>query len=368
MTKHKVIISGGGTGGHIFPALAIADEIKKRLPDGEILFVGANGKMEMEKVPKAGYNIIGLTIAGLKRGIYFSNLLLPFKLISSLLKARSILKDFDPNLVIGVGGYASAPTLKMAQFMGIPTLIQEQNCYAGKTNKALAKQAKKICVAYEGMDKYFPKTKIVFTGNPVRNSIKLVDQNRVQAIEFFELDKDKKTILIIGGSLGAKSINEAVLQNLDLIRTQKEIQFIWQTGSRYFTEIKEHHLKEFPINLKVFEFIHRMDLAYAISDLVISRAGALSVSELCLLGKAAVLVPSPNVAEDHQTTNAMALVRQNAAILIEDKNAKNDLIKESIKCINDSKLLNQISTNASHLAKPNATNDIVDECLKLIAD
>lgn len=364
--KYKIIISGGGTGGHIFPAVAIADEFKRRFSNIEILFVGAEGKMEMEKVPKAGYNIVGLPIVGLKRGFYLSNLFLPFKLLNSLMRARKITRKFQPNLVIGVGGYASGPILKMAQMLKIPTLIQEQNSFAGKTNKLLASKAFKICVAYENMNKFFPAEKIIETGNPVRQNLKSDQETKKIAIDHFGLVDNKKTILIIGGSLGAKTLNDSMLHQLHEISQHKDIQIVWQCGSRYYHEIKTK-LENFNTeNVKLLEFINDMNLAYNAADLVISRAGALSVSELCLLGKASILVPSPNVAEDHQTTNARALVSKDAAMLMEDKKAKEYLIQIAIETVRDDNRIKELENNVKKMGRPNATVDIVNICLSIL--
>ncbi len=362
----RVIISGGGTGGHIFPAVAIADELKNRNPKIEILFVGAQGRMEMEKVPQAGYAIVGLPIAGLQRRLTFSNFLLPFKIAKSLLKARAIIRSFKPQLVIGVGGYASGPTLKMANLLGIPTLIQEQNSFAGKTNKLLAKKAKTICVAYDGMESFFSKEKIVLTGNPVRKEMS-VQVNRLEAFEFFKLDPNKKTILVIGGSLGARSINQAISNEIEGWKAlENEIQVVWQCGKLYYENLLEIVEKSRAKNIVLLQFIQRMDLAYASADIVVSRAGALSVSELCLLGKASILVPSPNVAEDHQTKNAMSLVVKNAAILIKDNELNNKLMHIVKSLLADQSEIIKLESNCSSLAKPHATQEIVNECEKAI--
>lgn len=362
----RVIISGGGTGGHIFPAVAIADELKNRNPKIEILFVGAQGRMEMEKVPQAGYAIVGLPIAGLQRKLTFSNFLLPFKIAKSLLKARGIIRSFKPQLVIGVGGYASGPTLKMANLLGIPTLIQEQNSFAGKTNKLLAKKAKTICVAYDGMESFFSKEKIVLTGNPVRKEMS-VQVNRAEAIEFFKLDPYKKTVLVIGGSLGARSINHAISNEIEGWKAlENEIQVVWQCGKLYYENLSKIVEKSGATNIVLHQFIQHMDLAYAAADVVVSRAGALSVSELCLLGKASILVPSPNVAEDHQTKNAMSLVVKNAAILIKDNELNYKLMNTVKSLLSDKTEITKLESNCSSLAKPHATKEIVDECEKAI--
>lgn len=357
----KVIISGGGTGGHIFPAVAIANELKLRLPDIEILFVGAEGRMEMEKVPQAGYQIIGLPVAGIQRQINFSNIVknlkFPFKLISSLLKARKIVRDFKPNIVIGVGGYASGPVLWAAQSAKIPTLIQEQNSFAGITNKILGKKADKICVAYEDVTKYFPIQKVKLTGNPVRKDILNSDLLRFPALTFFKLHPEKKTILVIGGSLGARTINQAIEHDIQKL-IDSGYQLIWQTGKNFQTSIQNS-------NFKIQNFISEMHWAYAAADLVISRAGALSVSELCIVGKPTILVPSPNVSEDHQTKNAMALVNRQAAILVKDSDAKSTLVDTALNLMANNDQMQNLSQNIKNLAKPQATETIVDEILKL---
>lgn len=365
MKIERAIISGGGTGGHIFPAIAIADEIKRRNPSAEILFVGANGKMEMEKVPLAGYKIVGLNIAGFQRRLTFSNFLLPFKIAASLLKAISIIKRFKPQVVIGVGGYASGPTLQAATFLRLPTLIQEQNSFPGKTNKILSKKVNTICTAYEGLETFFPKEKIVFTGNPVRPEMVDIVGKREEAFKFYGLNPDKKTILIIGGSLGAKTLNESVKFHLTELK-QRDIQVLWQCGKIYYKtlteELKDRNLQ----SIKIVEFISKMDLAYTMADVIISRAGAISVSELCLLGKPVILVPSPNVAEDHQTKNAMALVSKNAAVLVKDIEAQSTLVPTAIEILNNQEQQNQLSQEIKKLGKPNATKTIVDEIEKII--
>lgn len=364
MTKKlKFIISGGGTGGHIFPAIAIANELRKIHPDAEFLFVGAKGRMEMEKVPAAGYKIVGLWISGLQRKLTISNLSFPFKVITSILKARKIINDFKPDAVVGTGGYASGPTLRAAAAKGIPTLIQEQNSYPGITNKLLSKRVNKICVAYDGLDRFFPKEKIIFTGNPVRQDIKSIEEKRQEAISFFGLNELQKTILIIGGSLGARTINEAIGSGLKEL-SENNIQIIWQTGKGYIETAKQQ-AKDLS-NIKVFDFISRMDLAYAAADCIISRAGASSVSEIQIVGKPCILIPSPNVAEDHQTKNAMALVKTNAAIMVKDVDAKNDLIKKVIELISNNQLQEELKNNISKMAMPDAASQIAKEILNLI--
>ncbi len=360
----RAIISGGGTGGHIFPALAIANEIMRRNPEAEILFVGALGKMEMEKVPAAGYKIIGLPIAGFQRKLTFSNFILPFKLINSLFKAYKILKNFKPEVVVGVGGYASGPTLRAAIFAGIPTLIQEQNSFPGKTNKFLSGKVNAICTAYDGLENFFPEEKIVETGNPVRAEMIAIEGKKEEAYSFFGLNPNKKTILVIGGSLGARTLNESVLEGMKLIK-ENQVQVLWQCGKFYFEKMKETLSQINHEGVHLNEFIARMDLAYAAADIIISRAGAISVSELCLIHKPTILVPSPNVAEDHQTKNAMALVNKNAAILVKDIEAKNHLMAKAIELIGSENKLKELSEAIAKMGKPNASKMIVDELEKI---
>lgn len=360
----KVIISGGGTGGHIFPAIAIANAIKKMNPQADILFIGAEGRMEMEKVPKAGYPIQGLPIAGLQRSMSPSNLLLPFKLMNSLAKASSLIRRFKPDAVVGVGGYASGPVLFAASLMGKKTLIQEQNSYAGITNKILGRQVKKICVAYEGMEKFFPKEKIALTGNPVRKDILDLAGKKEEALKYFDLETARKTLLVIGGSLGARTINETIRMQLEEI-SAAEIQLIWQTGKGYY-ETNANAVTGYSEHMKVKAFIDRMDLAYAAADVVISRAGALSIAELCVAAKPCVLVPSPNVAEDHQAKNAMALVSKDAALMVKDTEAKEKLVAVTLALMKDELLQQQLRTNISKLARPNADDDIAREVLMLV--
>ena len=365
--SYKFIISGGGTGGHIFPAIAIANELKVNYPDSEILFVGAKGKMEMKKVPEAGYKIKGLEIVGLQRRLTIKNLFFPFKLLKSLSNAKKIIKEFSPDIVIGVGGYASGPTLRVAGKLGIPTLIQEQNSYAGLTNKLLAKNAKKICVAYDGMDVFFPKQKIVYTGNPVRNDILNTTAKKAIALTHFGLNPNLKTILIIGGSLGARTINESIKEKLTQIK-DCDVQLLWQTGSYYYSAMKSAVDYEGCLNVFPQEFIRKMDFAYAVSDVIISRAGALSVSELCIVGKPVILVPSPNVSEDHQTKNAKSLVDKKAAIHVNDVDSHTKLVELALELVENESSCLELSTNIKSLAKPNATKEIVLEIKKLIVD
>jgi len=361
----KVVISGGGTGGHIFPALSIANALKSLQPDAEILFVGAEGRMEMQRVPAAGYEIKGLPIAGFDRQHLLKNISLPFKIWKSKRMVRRILKDFAPHVAVGVGGYASFPTLSVAAGMGIPCLIQEQNSFAGKTNKVLGKKAKKICVAYEGMERFFPQKKIMLTGNPVRQQLTECKLSRAEAIEKLGFDPVRPVVLIIGGSLGARTINESVLGCLELIAESK-VQFVWQTGGYYFEDIKKVlSEKGCPDNLKVTDFINRMDEAYRAADLVISRAGASSISELCLLGKPSILVPSPNVAEDHQTHNAMALVRRDAALIVRDAEAQEQLLPLAITTAKDDATLRRLSENARAMGLPDSARIIAEEVIKL---
>ncbi len=364
MSRLKVILSGGGTGGHIFPAVSIANEIRSIVPDAEILFVGALGKMEMEKVPASGYKIIGLPIAGIQRKLTLSNLKFPFLLIKSILKARSIVREFKPDVVVGTGGYASGPLLRAATSMGIPALIQEQNSYAGVTNKWLSKKASKICVAYEGMEQFFPKEKIILTGNPVRQDIKDIDEKKGEGQKFFNLDPSKKTLLAVGGSLGAKGINEALGMGLKEI-ADNNIQLIWQTGKPYFETAKQQTAPFKEKNINAVDFISRMDLGYAVADVVISRAGAGAVSELCIVKKPSILVPLLTAAEDHQTKNAMSLVNKNAAILVRDDETKTKLVKEAIALMKDNSKQEELSKNAAKLALLNSANVIAKEVLKL---
>ena len=361
----RIIISGGGTGGHIFPAVSIANAIKAKRPDAKILFVGALGRMEMQRVPAAGYEIKGLPICGFDRKHLLKNIAVLFKIWKSQHMAKSIIKNFKPMAAVGVGGYASGPTLNVCASKGIPCLIQEQNSYAGVTNKLLAKKAEKICVAYEGMERFFPADKIIMTGNPVRQNVLETTLTKEEARKQFGLDPDKKTILLVGGSLGARTINESVLQHLDLVK-ESGVQFIWQTGKYYSAEINEEMSRRGkPDNLYFSDFISDMATAYAAADLGISRAGAGSISEFCLLGKPVILVPSPNVSEDHQTKNALALVQKDAAIYVPDDNARRTLLPLAINTVNDDAKLKSLAENILKLAKPNAADDIADIVIAL---
>ncbi|MBT9393866.1 undecaprenyldiphospho-muramoylpentapeptide beta-N-acetylglucosaminyltransferase [Hymenobacter sp. NST-14] len=359
----KLIISGGGTGGHIFPAVAIANEVRRRRPNAEILFVGANGRMEMTRVPEAGYHIVGLDIAGLQRSLTPKNLLFPIKVMRAVRKAGKIIEDFRPDAVVGVGGYASAPVLLAATSRGIPALIQEQNSYAGLVNKLLARRVQRICVAYEGMDKFFPADRLVLTGNPVRTE--MADGQRAAARAFFGLDDTRPVLLVIGGSLGARTLNQATAAALTRLQAAG-VQLLWQTGKLYFPQAEQQAAPFREAGLHAHEFIRRMDLAYAAADVVVSRAGALSVSELCLTGKPSILVPSPNVAEDHQTKNALALSTRAAALLVRDSEAAATLYDQALALLQDPVRQQQLTTNIRQLARPQATATIVNELLKLI--
>ena len=365
MSIERVILSGGGTGGHIFPALAIANEIRNRYPTAEILFVGALGRMEMEKIPAAGYKIIGLPIIGFPRRLGFKTITFFVKLFKSISLAVKIVNGFNPQIAIGVGGYASGPLLWAAARKKVPTLIQEQNSYAGVTNKILGKKANVICVAYDNMERFFPSDKIVFTGNPVNANLFKNCSDKTEALVYFGLQETGKVILITGGSLGARSINDAVLKNIDLM-AKSGIQIIWQTGALYYERIIKELEGKKPINLQIHQFISRMDLAYQVADVVIARAGAGTISELCLLGKPSILVPSPNVAEDHQTKNARALVEKEAALMIRDDEIDEKLLSEAIQLINDEIKCSRLSAQIKTLAKPNATKDIVCEVEKIL--
>ena len=363
--KFKIIISGGGTGGHVFPAIAIANALKTKVNDVEILFVGAKGRMEMEKVPAAGYKIEGLWISGLQRSLSFKNLSFPFKLICSLLKAKKIIRKFKPNAVVGVGGYASGPTLRMAALKNIPVIIQEQNSYPGITNKLLAKYADKICVAYSEMEKYFPASKILITGNPVRHDVIDIKDKKNDASEFFRLDHKKTTILVIGGSLGAVSINESIRKNLETFQNQ-ELQLIWQTGKNYINTAKDIVGDNDDNNIRVVEFIKRMDYAYAMADIVISRAGAIAISELCAVGKPTIFVPLPTAAENHQYKNAEALKKQEAAIIVKNSEANEKLVEKVIELSKNISEQKKLTENITKLAYTKADEQIAEEIIKLI--
>jgi UDP-N-acetylglucosamine--N-acetylmuramyl-(pentapeptide) pyrophosphoryl-undecaprenol N-acetylglucosamine transferase len=375
----KVIISGGGTGGHIFPAIAIAncisEKMKEKNEECNILFVGAEGKMEMEKVPQAGYKIIGLKIAGFQRKKLWKNISLPFKVFSCLKKAKKIIKDFNPDVVIGVGGYASGPTLKMANKLNIPTLLQEQNSYAGVTNKLLAKKAQTICTAYDNMDKFFENNHIIKTGNPIRKNIALIEKNKEflqeNAVKNFKIKENVKTVLVIGGSLGARTINNSIEKHLDYF-LDNNIQLIWQTGKFYYKDIEERVNEKYKDNdkfkelIRIREFIKEMDEVYSVADIIISRAGATSISELCVVGKPAIFVPSPNVAEDHQTKNAMALVNKKAALMVKDMDMEKDIVEVLDRVLKDEELRKEMSTNIKQLGIVDADERIVNEVLKIV--
>ena len=364
--EYRIIVSGGGTGGHIFPALSIADAIRRKHPDAKILFVGADNRMEMQRVPDAGYKIVGLPIAGFDRKNLLKNIKVLWLILKSQRIAKKVIRDFAPQAVVGVGGYASGPTLKMAASMGIPTLIQEQNSYAGVTNKILAKKAKMICVAYDGMERFFPHEKIKFTGNPVRKSLIDMRANRSEAMKAMGLDENRKCILIVGGSLGARSMNEGVFAGIDIIKENKDIQFIWQTGKLYIEEMKKRcETVGKPENLVITDFVSNMANALGAADLVVSRAGAGSISEFALLGKAVVLVPSPNVSEDHQTKNAMALVEKDAAIYVPDVKAKEDMIRIAVETVKNPQKIADLERNVEKLGKPDAAEVIADDVIML---
>jgi len=361
MKNYKFILSGGGTGGHIYPAIAIANELKLQFPDAEFLFVGAKDKMEMQKVPQAGYEIKGLWIAGLQRKLTLQNMMFPLKLASSLLESKRIIKQFKPNVVIGTGGFASGPLLQAAGSAGIPTVVQEQNSFPGITNKLLSKKANAICVAYENLERFFPKEKIVLTGNPVRQDLIDIDSKRDEAITFYGLDPNKKTLLVLGGSLGARKINQLIEKELQNFLSQN-VQIIWQCGKLYFEEYKKFN----QLNVKVIDFIERMDFVYAAADVIISRAGASSVSELCIVGKPVIFIPSPNVAEDHQTKNAQAIVDAKGAILLKEIQLENEFSIVFEALLKDEGKQQQLSVNIKKLARPDATKQIVEEIKKLL--
>lgn len=364
--EYRIIVSGGGTGGHIFPALSIADAIKRKYPAAKILFVGADNRMEMQRVPDAGYDIVGLPIAGFDRKNLLKNIKVLWLILKSQRMAKKIIKEFAPQVAVGVGGYASGPTLKMAASMNIPTLIQEQNSYAGVTNKILAKKAKVICVAYDGMERFFPHEKIKLTGNPVRKSLIDMRSNRSEALRGMGIEEGKKCVLIVGGSLGARSINESIVAQLDLIKANSDIQFVWQTGKLYFEEMKQRVAAAGkPENLTITDFVSNMADALSAADLVVSRAGAGSISEFALLGKAVILVPSPNVSEDHQTKNAMALVEKDAAIYVADANAKEELVAKAIETVRDESKIASLEENIEKMGRPNAAEEIAEEVMML---
>lgn len=372
--KYRIILSGGGTGGHIFPAVSIADRFRARHPDAEILFVGAEGRMEMTRVPEAGYRIIGLPIAGIQRSLSMSNLTVPFKLVASLWRARKVVRDFRPDIAVGTGGYASGPVLFAASMAGVPTLIQEQNGFAGVTNKILARRASKICVAYEGLERVFPKDKIVLTGNPVRASILDGEKGRRESLDEFSLSAEKKTFLVLGGSLGARAVNNAVFLSLDTLAGEGS-QVLWQCGKLYYNQYRrfldslasEHPEKDLENRVSLVPFISDMNAAYGAADFIISRAGAGTISELCIVGKPAVLIPSPNVAEDHQRHNAQALSSKGAAVFVpESENLPADLSLAAARLLSDAALCGELSRNISSMARPDATSDIVDEIEKLL--
>ena len=364
--EYRIIVSGGGTGGHIFPALSIADAIKRKYPAAKILFVGADNRMEMQRVPDAGYEIVGLPIAGFDRKNLLKNIKVLWLILKSQRMAKKIIKDFAPQVAVGVGGYASGPTLKMAASMNIPTLIQEQNSYAGVTNKILAKKAKVICVAYDGMERFFPHEKIKLTGNPVRKSLIDMRSNRSEALRGMGIEEGKKCVLIVGGSLGARSINESIVAQLELIKANSDIQFVWQTGKLYFEEMKQRVAAAGkPENLTITDFVSNMADALSAADLVVSRAGAGSISEFALLGKAVILVPSPNVSEDHQTKNAMALVEKDAAIYVADANAKEELVAKAIETVKDESKIASLEENIEKMGRPNAAEEIAEEVMML---
>jgi len=362
MSHYKIRLSGGGTGGHIYPAISIANELKSRFPNTEFLFVGALDKMEMEKVPQAGYKIEGLWISGIQRRLTAKNLSFPFKLISSLLKSRRILKQFKPDVAIGTGGFASGPLLQMAVSKGIPSLIQEQNSYPGITNKILSKKANCICVAYDNLERFFPKAKIVKTGNPVRQDILEIEGKTIEAKDHFGLKHNKTTVLVLGGSLGAGRVNQLIESELDYFE-KNNVQVIWQCGKLYHSVYKVYDEKE---NVQVHAFLNRMDLAYAAADIIISRAGASSVSELCIVGKPTVFIPSPNVAEDHQTKNAMAIVEKNGAIMIKENSLEETFEIQFSELLNSEEKQKELSKNIKDLALVNATKDIADQVEKLL--
>lgn len=364
MSNYKFILSGGGTGGHIYPAIAIANELKSRYPESEFLFVGASDRMEMDKVPQAGYKIEGLWISGFQRKLSLKNLIFPFKLLSSLLKSRKIINTFKPNVAIGTGGFASGPLLKVATSKNIPSLIQEQNSYPGITNRLLSKKVDKICVAYEGLDRFFPKDKVILTGNPIRKDVLELKDSPIEAKDSFKLRHNKYTLLVLGGSLGARRINELIEDNIDFFETNN-VQVIWQCGKLYYEHYKIYNKLE---HIQVHAFLNQMEVAYSAADIIISRAGAISVSELCVVGKPVIFIPSPNVAEDHQTKNAKAITDKNAAVLIIEKNLDAEFQIEFSQLIANNEMRQELIKNIKALALKNATSDIVDEIEKLLKE
>jgi len=363
----RIIISGGGTGGHIFPAIAIANALKRLAPDTELLFVGANGRMEMDKVPAAGYEIVGLDIQGINRKSLWKNVTLPFKLYKSIRRARQIVRDFKPDVAVGVGGYASGPLLHTAAAMGIPCLIQEQNSYAGITNKRLGKKVDRICVAFEGMERFFPEEKILYTGNPIRRESVAITNKRFEAAELLGLSPHKKTVLLTGGSLGAGTLNKCMLAGLERV-ISADMQVVWQCGSYYYDELSRAVEGKYEGALKLTAFLHRMDLAYAVADVIIARAGAGTIAELCAVAKPAILVPSPNVAEDHQTKNAQALVNKNAALMISDADAPQELVDTALRVLGDRELCEVLAKNSKKLAILDADEVIAREVLRLATE
>lgn len=362
----RIIISGGGTGGHIFPAISIANALRELRPDADILFVGAQGRMEMERVPQAGYRIEGLPVVGLKRKLSLSNITFVFKLMSSLLKARRIVRRFKPQVAVGVGGYASGPTLKAAQRMGLPTLLQEQNSFAGVTNRLLAQKAQRICVAYSGMERYFPADKLMLTGNPVRQDLEPLSTTRAEALQHFDIPTHHRVLLVLGGSLGARTINHSLLDGLQLLAQQPRLTVLWQTGAHYLDEVQQAMASGPKAeNIRVMGFVNRMDMAYAAADAVVSRAGAGTISELCLVAKPSILVPSPNVAEDHQTHNARALADRGAAIMVADADAPKQLVQRAIELMNDDAQRSKLAHNAAKLAMPHSARTIAQQVLEL---
>ncbi|MGM0375542.1 MAG: undecaprenyldiphospho-muramoylpentapeptide beta-N-acetylglucosaminyltransferase [Bacteroidota bacterium] len=363
--KLKILISGGGTGGHVFPAIAIADALKKRNSGAEILFAGAIGRMEMDRVPAAGYHIVGLPVAGFQRKLTLKNITFFFKLAASMLKAWRLVRNFRPDVAVGVGGYASGPVLRSAASQGVPTLLQEQNSYPGVTNKILARKAHRICVAYPGMERFFPSEKIVLTGNPVRQNL-LADVDRTQACQELGLDENKQTVLVVGGSLGARSINNGIANDLDQIKKRMDVQFLWQCGKHYFEEMQQLLTGKNVANIVLVPFVSRMDMAYDLADVVISRAGACTISELALLGKASVLVPSPNVAEDHQTKNAMSLVKEGAALMIPDHETPGRLVGDALDLLDDKEYKKQLEEKVRLFAHPDSAEKIAEEIEKIV--